>query len=37
MKTLEADYARVNLPEVTVRKIDDLSEEEAEKIARKFF
>lgn len=32
MKTLEADYARVNLPEVTVRKIDDLSEEECEMV-----
>ena len=32
MKTLEADYTRVDLPEVTVRKIDDLSEEECEMV-----
>lgn len=32
MKTLEADYTRVDLPEVTVRKIDDLSEEEREMV-----
>jgi hypothetical protein len=32
MKTLEADYTKVGLPEVTVRKIDDLSEEEREMV-----